>query len=263
MQVDTQPVIYSNHGHQGESIILGQYGQYGSNLEADESPKGFGFSNDSIRRGFIRKVYLILLGQLFTSLAIISIMVFNTKLQYAVARNPWVLMISFIMTIAILVVLVCNEGLRRQMPVNFVLLVCFTIAQSFLLASAACHYAPMEVFTAVLITAIVCLGLTLFALQTKYDFTMLGGILVASVIILLFFGIAIMFVGGSLASTIYASISALIFSVYLVYDTQLMMGGNHRYSISPEEYIFAALNLYIDVVNIFMDILRLIGGSDG
>ncbi|KAH8268697.1 hypothetical protein KR026_012086, partial [Drosophila bipectinata] len=262
MHIESQPVMYSNREHQGESISLGQYGQYGSNLESGEQPKGFGFSNDSIRRGFIRKVYLILLGQLVTSLAIISIMVFNTEFQYAVARNPWVLMISFIMTIAILVILVCNEDLRRQTPANFVLLVCFTIAQSFLLGSAACHYAPKEVFTAVLITTAVCLGLTLFALQTKYDFTMLGGILVASVIILIFFGIVTMFAGGGLASTIYASISAVVFSVYLIYDTQLMMGGNHRYSISPEEYIFSALNLYIDVVNIFMDILRLIGGSD-
>lgn len=38
-------------------------------------------------------------------------------------------------------------------------------------------------------------------------------------------------------------------------------GGKHKYSISPEEYIFAALNLYIDIVNIFMYILMLIGAS--
>lgn len=41
--------------------------------------------------------------------------------------------------------------------------------------------------------------------------------------------------------------------------TQLMMGGKHKYSLSPEEYIFASLNLYIDIVNIFMYILMLIG----
>lgn len=41
----------------------------------------------------------------------------------------------------------------------------------------------------------------------------------------------------------YGAIGALLFSGFLVYDTQLMLGGSHRYSIDPEEYVFAALNL--------------------
>lgn len=41
----------------------------------------------------------------------------------------------------------------------------------------------------------------------------------------------------------------------------MMMGGKHKYSISPEEYIFAALNLYIDIVNIFMYILTILSAS--
>ena len=50
---------------------------------------------------------------------------------------------------------------------------------------------------------------------------------------------------------------------YLVYDTQIMMGGGKMYSISPEEYIFAALNLYLDIVNLFLYILQLIGAAKG
>lgn len=42
-------------------------------------------------------------------------------------------------------------------------------------------------------------------------------------------------------------------------DTQLILGGKHKYSISPEEYIFAALNLYLDIVTIFLLLLQLIG----
>lgn len=40
-----------------------------------------------------------------------------------------------------------------------------------------------------------------------------------------------------------------------------MMGGEHKYSISPEEYIFAALNLYMDIVNIFIYILTIISAA--
>jgi len=46
---------------------------------------------------------------------------------------------------------------------------------------------------------------------------------------------------------------------YLVFDTQMMLGGKHKYSLSPEEYIFAALNLYLDIVNMFLYILNIVG----
>jgi len=42
-----------------------------------------------------------------------------------------------------------------------------------------------------------------------------------------------------------------------------MMGGKHKYSLSPEEYIFAALNIYLDVINLFMYILMIVGFSRG
>ena len=61
----------------------------------------------------------------------------------------------------------------------------------------------------------------------------------------------------------YGSVGALIFSLYIVYDTQLMMGGKHKYSLSPEEYIFAALNIYLDIINLFMYILMIVGAARG
>ena len=48
---------------------------------------------------------------------------------------------------------------------------------------------------------------------------------------------------------------------YLVFDTQLMLGGKHRYALSPEEYIFASLNLYLDIINMFLFILTIIGSA--
>lgn len=80
------------------------------------------------------------------------------------------------------------------------------------------------------------------------------------VIVLFLMGILAIFF--PVLKVIYAGLGAVLFSVYLVYDTQMMMGGNHKYSISPEEYIFAALNLYLDIINIFMFILSLLGSQD-
>lgn len=153
----------------------------------------------------------------------------------------------------------CCESVRRKTPLNFIFLFLFTLAESFLLGMIAGQYKAEEVLMAVGITAAVSLGLTIFALQTKYDFTMCGGVLVACLVVFIIFGIVAIFVPGQIIGLVYASLGALLFSVYLVYDTQLMLGGNHKYAISPEEYIFAALNLYLDIINIFMYILTIIG----
>ena len=59
----------------------------------------------------------------------------------------------------------------------------------------------------------------------------------------------------------FGAAGALVFSLYIIYDTQLMLGGKHKYSLSPEEYIFAALNLYLDVTQLFMYILMIVGGA--
>lgn len=115
---------------------------------------------------------------------------------------------------------------------------------------------------AVGITAAICLALTLFAFQTKFDFTGAGPYLFVATICLMIFGFILIFIAPSKSvHLVYSSLGALLFSFYLVYDTQLMMGGNHKYSTSPEEYIFAALNLYLDIVNIFLYVLSILNAT--
>lgn len=58
-------------------------------------------------------------------------------------------------------------------------------------------------------------------------------------------------------------LAALLFSAYIVYDLQLLLGGQHMFSISPDEYVFATLNLYLDIMNLFLYLLRLLQLTDG
>ena len=127
-------------------------------------------------------------------------------------------------------------------------------------------------------TALLVIVLTMYAFCTKVDFTMCGGLLVCVLFVFVFFGL-LMAVGGALGLNIevlhlvYSGIGVLIFSVYLIYDTQvrflsldciasqMMMGGDHKYSISPEEYIFAAIAIYLDILNLFLHILKLVAAA--
>lgn len=192
---------------------------------------------------------------------IITLFVFHKGTNQWAQRNPSLWWIAIIVLFVTLIAMSCCETVRRKSPMNFIFLGLFTLAQSFMMGLMSTRFTGYEVMLAVGITAVVCLSLTIFAFQTKWDFTVMGGVLMVALVILLLFGIIAMFFPGKTVSLVYASLGALLFSVYLVYDTQLMMGGKHKYSISPEEYIFAALNLYLDIVQIFMYILTIIGAS--
>lgn len=46
---------------------------------------------------------------------------------------------------------------------------------------------------------------------------------------------------------------AFIFSLYLIYDTQQIM-----HKTSPEEYIVASIQIYLDITRLFIEILRIL-----
>ncbi|XP_037294785.1 protein lifeguard 1 isoform X1 [Manduca sexta] len=226
----------------------------------DGEVKGFDFTEQSIRKAFIRKVYSILMCQLLVTMGFIALFLFHGPTKAWAARNPWMFWVAFAVVFVCLIAMACCDGVRRQAPMNFIFLAIFTVAESFLLGVTSSVYDVSAVMMAVGITAGVCLALTIFAFQTRWDFTTMGGVLLCATVVLLLFGIIAIFIPrNNIVTLVYASLGALIFSMYLVYDTQLMMGGKHKYSISPEEYIFAALNLYLDIINIFLYILTIIG----
>lgn len=98
-------------------------------------------------------------------------------------------------------------------------------------------------------------------MQTKYDFTMLGGVLISVLMGLILMGFLMMFFPrNQIMTLIYCGIGAILFSVYLVYDVQLIAGGR-RNEFGVDDYIPAALAVYLDIINIFLFILRLLGSS--
>lgn len=242
-----------------------QQAMYGTSYAADDPltdrVDNFSFSDKSIRRGFIRKVYGILVVQLLITVSFIAWFTYHQATKQYVRSHMGIWWAAFAVMIVCLITMACCGDVRRKAPLNFIFLFIFTLAQSFMLGVAASTYDTDAVLMAVGLCAAVCFGLTMFAFQTKWDFTVMGGGLFVALIILVIFGIVAIFIPGRVVTLIYASLGALLFSLYLVYDTQLMMGGKHKYSISPEEYIFAALNLYLDIVNIFLYILTIIGAA--
>merc|ERR1712217_103791 len=119
------------------------------------------------------------------------------------------------------------------------------------------------------LTAAIFLGMTVYAWNTKTDFTGYGPYLVGALWALILCGCAmgIMTAFGmdtSIMHMVLACFGVMLFTFYIIYDTQLMIGeyGGHKQEFSLDDYVFAALNLYLDIINLFLELLQLFGKSD-
>lgn len=107
---------------------------------------------------------------------------------------------------------------------------------------------------ALIITVGVFVGLTLFTFQTKLDFSGLGPFLFAGLMGLITAGFVQIFMPFSKTlDLVFACIGVLIFSGYILYDTQQIMKR-----LSIEEHILGALSLYLDFLNLFIYVLRIV-----
>lgn len=108
---------------------------------------------------------------------------------------------------------------------------------------------------------VLVVALTLYAIFTKKDFTTPSGILVAFLASFSMF-FMFFFIGWTpITHTLYCSLGIFLFGIYLVIDTQLIVGGR-KMALSIDDYVIAALLLYIDIIQLFLYILSLLGGGN-
>lgn len=224
------------------------------------------FSNKTIRRGFIRKVYLILFTQLAVTFGFTMLFSLVKPIKAFCQSYPGGVTFYYVSYGTFFVtyfVLVCIPSVRRKHPGNLICLGVFTLAFTYMVATISSFYTTNSVMVAAGITTAVCLAISLFAIQTKIDFTMCSGLLFALVMVLFFFGFSCIIVYVTVGynyilDCVWGGLAALVFSLFLIYDTQMIVGGR-KHELSPEEYVYGALQLYIDVVYLFLIILSLFG----
>lgn len=225
-----------------------------------DNSQSIGFSDAAVRRGFIRKVYLTLMIQLLATVGIICAFLYWESLKEWTLENDWFSYTMMSAVVVLILALSCCGNLRRRVPINFIALGLFTIAEGLMLGSVTVYYNAEAVMWAVGATAFVSLTLTVFAMQTRWDFTAASGSLWVFAWTLFSFAMLCAILRSQFLYILYACLGTLLFSLYLVFDTQAIIGGKHKkLEVSPEEYVFAALNLYVDVVSLFLIVLQFVG----
>lgn len=210
-----------------------------------------------MRLGFIRKVYLILSVQLIVTAIFVAISCFNDKYIRFVYENKWLIFVCLAVNLICMYTLIYVRKVARAVPWNYLLLFLFTITEAYMVSAITTQYDPTTVFIAAVLTAAVVIALTIYACTTKTDFTVCGGLLFAACMVLFVGSIIGIFYKNKIYQIILAAVAVLIFSIYLVYDTQLIM-GNKENKFSIDDYIVAAMMLYIDIIRLFLEILKLV-----
>ncbi|KAG1327843.1 BI1-like protein [Cocos nucifera] len=153
---------------------------------------------------------------------------------------------------------------QQKHPLNFIFLGLFTICLSLSVGVACANTQGRIVLEALILTSAVVAsltGYTFWASKKGKDFSYLGPILFAGLLVLLLTSfIQIFFPLGSTSVAIFGGLGAIIFSAFLVYDTDNLI---KRYTY--DEYIWASVVLYLDILNLFLSLLNLLRGmqSDG
>jgi len=112
---------------------------------------------------------------------------------------------------------------------------------------------------AFLATTLIFGGLAFYAHRSQRDFSYLGGFLFAATIGLIVMGLLSMFVSfGSTMTIVWSMIGILIFSGWVLYDV-----SQYREGVEPEEVPLAALNIFLDFINLFLYILRFLAAILG
>lgn len=210
--------------------------------------------DESIRRAFLRKVYAILLVQLALTATVGGVLNFHDGAKDYVQSNPWIIWTSMIGSFASLFAVYVK---RHSYPTNVIVLTVFTFFEAIMVGTATSFYESTIVIQALLITLGIFVGLTLFTFQTKLDFSGLGPFLFAGLIGLFTTGLVHMFIPfGKGLDLALACGGVVIFSGFILYDTQQIMKRT-----SVDEAIWGAISLYLDVLNLFLYVLRLVSPS--
>ncbi|KAJ2038266.1 hypothetical protein H4S03_002444 [Coemansia sp. S3946] len=214
-----------------------------------------GQSDISIRHAFIRKVYTILTIQLLATTA------FGAYLRHVDATSGFLLRHVWTVYAAMLGTFISLAALwwkRHSHPANIAFLSVFTFFEAYVLGAATAFYKDSIVAQALAITLGLFIVLTLFAMQSRYDFSKLGSILFFSLWAVILVGFVQIFLPFNRTfDLIMAVVIALVFCGYILYDTHMIMNR-----LSPDEYIIASLDLYLDVINLFLAILRILNNRD-
>lgn len=100
--------------------------------------------------------------------------------------------------------------------------------------------------------------MAIYGMTTDRDLTSIGSFLMVGLIALIIVSIINLFIGNSVLDMALSAIGIIIFLGFTAYDAQSIQ-ETLRYGSDTNLEVMGAMSLYLDFINLFMDLLRLLG----
>lgn len=204
------------------------------------------------RATLVRRTYLLVLGGVSLTIIGVGFTMTQPALMAIVAKHPF---LSFLLTLAPLFM---AQRARDRYPANIGLTLLFTFTIGVWISPLMAYYAttqPGVIGQAGLLTFSAFSVLTAYAWISKRDFSAWGSFFVVGLWVLIATSLLNLFFKNESASLWLSGMTVLIFSGLLVFDTWRI-----RNVYGPDEYVDAAVSIYLDLLNMFMALLHLLGG---
>jgi modulator of FtsH protease len=229
---------------------------YTPNASYDFTPEALQLAG-SAKLAYLRRVYSYF-GLGIVGAIVGTLLSMNTSLVFAVGAHP---IIGFI----VLIGMVMFAAKSSTHPTRAVpMLVLFTFISGIIFSPTiyviANHYipgaGPETIYDAIFLTSLVFGALTAYVFVTKKDFSFMGATLMIGLFVVIGASLVNFFIQSSLMSLALSVVIVILFSGFILYDTSKILRNAH--AIPPT---LAALNLYLDFLNLFMAILQLLTGG--
>lgn len=249
---DTSPMLNSGQNNTSGNESMWPKDMIGRNLGAKMGTVAS--EKISIRMAFLRKVFGILSFQVVYTIAICVALYKTPGLQSFILHNAWVLLPLLFASLGLLLAMHFHA---RNVPTNYLLLIGFTTIQALTLGCVVSMYKLHSILEAACLTAVIVVALFFYTLQSRRDFVKGYALSFSLLSVLLMASMLQIFFMSPKFNFFISVFGAGLFCVFLIIDMDIIMHG-----ISPEDYILACVTLYLDVVNLFIYLLQIIGEAN-
>jgi len=205
------------------------------------------------RATLVRRTYSLVFASIVVTIGAAAYAMSSQRMMDAVLAHPW------IMLLCVFAPLFLAQMARNSFPQNIGFVFLFTFAEGLYIApfiAIAERFSPGIAMQAGVLTLSAFGALTLYAFVSRRDFSAWGGFLMTGVIVLIVASLLMMFTHSTAGYTWLAGIGVLLFSGLLVFDTWRL-----RNVFGPDDYVMAAVSIYLDLLNMFVFILSLLSGG--
>jgi FtsH-binding integral membrane protein len=208
------------------------------------------------RATLARRTYALVFLSVIVTMLGVAFAGSQPPVMEAVAEHP---IIAFFCLFAPLIM---AQKQARVFPRNIILTFLFTFIEGIYIApflAVAEAHAPGSVAQAGLLTFATFGLVSLYATVSRRDFSAWGSFFTIGLVVLIVAMFVNMFFGNASGSLWISAIGVVVMAGLLVFDTwRLLRSG----TLGPDDYVIAAVSIYLDLLNMFLFILSLVSGGN-